>query len=292
MSKPDQYLKPPSDVTHQKHWLTLVVNQFDRVLALNRGGKVYYFGETGVNGQIALDYFYRNGLASDPGKNVADLMIEATATNSGAPSLDWAAIWNRSPEAAAVLDKIDAVSSPKASTPGTSPDEAPQNTSEYASSTLQQSILLTKRTLVQYWRTPDYIYSRLFCSVVHSGLNGLVFLQLGNTVADMQYRVFACFMVLMIVPEFINACSMMFIDNRNVWLGREQPSRIYGWVAFTTSQILAEIPFALCGAVVFYVLFYFLIGFPLGTPAGYTFLMVIMFHLFCTSWGQWLAAAW
>lgn len=144
--------------------------------------------------------------------------------------------------------------------------------------------------MLQYWRTPDYIYSRLYCSFFHSALTGLAFLQLGDTLADMQYRLFAYFMVLMIVAEFISACSMMFIENRNIWLGRENPSRIYGWVAFTTAQVISEIPWALVGGVVYYVLFYFLIGFPLGTPAGYTFLMMMMFHLFCTSWGQWIAA--
>jgi ABC-type multidrug transport system permease subunit len=82
----------------------------------------------------------------------------------------------------------------------------------------------------------------------------------------------------------------MFDENRNIWLGREHPSRIYGWVAFTTAQVVSEIPYAFAGAVLFYVLFYFLIGLPLGAPAGYTFLMMMMFHLFSTSWGQWIAA--
>lgn len=144
--------------------------------------------------------------------------------------------------------------------------------------------------MVQYWRTPDYVYSRLYCSFFHAFLNGLAFLQLGNTVSDLQYRVFTCFLVLMIVPEFINACAVMFDENRNIWLGREHPSRIYGWVAFTTAQVVSEIPYAFAGAVLFYVLFYFLIGLPLGAPAGYTFLMMMMFHLFSTSWGQWIAA--
>ena len=219
---------------------------------------------------------------------MADLLIEATAQHSSLSSTDWCSVWNKSPEAAAVLKTIDAVVTSGKATTTQGPD--PSEAREYASSTLQQIIQLTKRTTMQYWRTPDYIYSRLYCSFFHSFLTGLAFLKLGNSVADMQYRIFAYFMVLMIVPEFVNACSMMFIENRNVWLGREHPSRIYGWVAFTTAQIIAEIPWAILGATLYYVLFYFLIGFPLGTPAGYTFLMMMMFQLFCTSWGQWIAA--
>lgn len=256
------------------------------MLALHRGGRTYYFGDIGPNGKTVIDYFARNGLTYGTEKNVADLLIEATAQHSSTSSMDWVDVWNNSPEAAATLQRINEVTS---AGPGMPELEIGTKSREYASSTMQQIIRLTERTMIQYWRTPDYIYSRLYCSFFHSLLTGLAFLQLGATLADMQYRIFAYFMVLMIVPEFVNACSMMFIENRNIWLGREGPSRIYGWVAFTSAQVIAEIPWALSGAVLYYVLFYFLIGFPLGTPAGYSFLMMMMFHLFCTSWGQWIA---
>lgn len=261
--------------------------QFDDVLALHRGGRVYYFGETGANGATVLDYFARNGVAAPPDKNIADLLIEVASHGEGAAQGDWCAVWDRSPEAAAVLARIDRLTS----VPGEEADgleSAPHG--EFASSTVQQAILLTQRTLRQYWRTPDYVYSRLYCSVLHAALNGLLFLRLGNTVGELQYRIFACFLVLMVVPEFISACAVMFEENRAVWLGREYPSRVYGWVAFSTAQVVAEIPYALVGAALFYLLFYFLVGLPLGEPAGYTFLMMALFHLFSTSWGQWIAA--
>lgn len=211
-----------------------------------------------------------------------------TARNSASlKQQDWCDIWSHSSEAAAVLDKISTTSQTNTIS---SPSSTTSSDTSYASSTTTQTLLLTRRTLTQYWRTPDYIYSRLYCSFFHALLNGLAFLQLSHSAAAMQYRIFSCFLVLMIVPEFINACALMFIDNRNVWLGRESPSRVYGWKAFTTAQIVSEVPFALAGGVVFYVLFYFLVGFPLGMPAGYTFLMMMMFHLFATSWGQWIAA--
>lgn len=200
----------------------------------------------------------------------------------------WPDVWSKSSEAADVLDTIDRFTAAKDTTnPSQKSGDAK---SGFASSTLRQATLLTKRTLTQYWRTPNYVYSRLFACVVHAALNGLIFLQLNNTEAAMQYRIFSAFLVLMIVPEIINATAMMFDENRNIWLGREYPSRIYGWTAFTTAQILAEVPFASAGGVLFYVLVYFLVGFPLGVVAGYTFLMFILFQLFITSWGQWIVA--
>ena len=218
---------------------------------------------------------------------MADFLIDVTTRDSTNSSADLSKLWSQSDEAAAVLGKIADITN-RPTTNSSSNDKFRHTT--YASSTMQQTKLLTIRTLTQYWRTPDYIYSRLYCSFFHSLLIGLIFLQVGQSVADLQYRIFACFLVLMIVPEFISACAMMFIDNRNIWQGREYPSRVYGWVAFSSSQIIAEIPWAFAGSVIYYVIFYFLVGLPLRSPAGYTFLMMMMFHLFSTSWGQWIAA--
>ncbi|KAH6950983.1 ABC-2 type transporter-domain-containing protein [Fusarium avenaceum] len=258
---------------------------FDRVLALNHGGRVYYFGAVAK----VLNYFSTRGVHVPPHKNVADLLIEIPVREKPSTGEEtWPDVWINSPEAAEVLDTIDGFTTAKEIT--SESQKSGQAKPGFASSTLRQATLLTHRTLAQYWRTPNYIYSRLYACVVHAALNGLIFLQLNDTEAAMQYRIFSAFLVLMIVPEIINATAMMFDENRNVWLGREYPSRIYGWTAFTTAQILAEVPFALAGGVLFYVLVYFLVGFPLGVAAGYTFLMFILFQLFITSWGQWIAA--
>ncbi|KAL6918761.1 hypothetical protein FSHL1_002757 [Fusarium sambucinum] len=258
---------------------------FDRVLALNRGGRVYYFGAVAK----VLNYFSTRGVHVPPHKNVADLLIEIPVREKPpAGEETWPDVWSKSSEAAQVLDTIDGFTAAKENTNET--QKSAHAKSGFASSTLRQATLLTHRTLAQYWRTPNYIYSRLYACVVHAALNGLIFLQLNDTEAAMQYRIFSAFLVLMIVPEIINATAMMFDENRNIWLGREYPSRIYGWMAFTTAQILAEVPFALAGGLMFYVLVYFLVGFPLGVAAGYTFLMFILFQLFITSWGQWIAA--
>ena len=251
---------------------------------------MYYFGEIGDNGRTVIDYFTKHGVAVGHDTNVADLLIEVAGREAHNAVQDWCDVWEKSDEAVAVLDTITSITTPDVGSAARQHEPSPDLNNEFASTTVQQIIVLTKRTFLQYWRTPDYIYSRLYCCCIHALLNGLMYLQLGNTEADMQYRIFANFLVLMIVPEFINACAMMLDDNRNVWLGREHPSRIYGWVAFTSASIVVEIPFAFVGAVVFYLLFYFPVGFSLGTPAGYAFLMMLLFHLFSTSWGQWIAA--
>ena len=153
-----------------------------------------------------------------------------------------------------------------------------------------QISLLTQRTCRQFWRTAEYPYSRLYSSFLHALFNGLTYLQIGNSTTDLQSKAFSCFLVLMLVPEFINAISMRFIMNRDIWLAREGPSGVYGWIAFSTAQIISEIPYTIVGGVIFFVLYYFMVGLPLGFAAGYSFLMFFLFFLFATSWGQWIAA--
>lgn len=243
----------------------------------------------GHHGSDIFQYFDSHGVSVSPNKNAADFLIEVGvgAINSKTkPDVDWSEAWRTSPEAQSILEYITEIQSSAKPPPPSSPKV-------YSSSTTLQIKLLTKRTFLQYYRTPEYPYSRLYGSVVHSLLNGLTYLQAGPslTTTALQSKAFSAFLVLMLVPEFINATSMRFISNRSLYLARESPSRTYTWVTFCTSQILPELPFALVGGVIFYIIFYFLVGFPLDAkPAGYTFLMTILFHLFATSWGQWIAA--
>jgi len=260
-------------------------------LAVNPGGNTFYFGPIGQSGEHIFDYFGSHGVPVEAGKNVADFIIEVGVgilRPTDNADIDFNQIWRDSPQAVEVRTTIDkACSLSKTTTSSLTTVERP---SDFSASTWQQVALLTKRVSRQYWRTPEYPYSRLYASVLHAVLNGFTFFQLGDSITDMQSRMFACFLILMLVPEFMNATSMRFIANRDIWESREYPSRIYGWVAFSVAQILSELPYALAGGVIFFVLFYFPVGLPLGLPAFYVFLMVIFFHLFATSWGQWVGA--
>lgn len=196
---------------------------------------------------------------------------------------NWATVWRDSQEAQNVKKKIAVIRSysNKAQDVLAPPSVPP---------IYQQIVLLTQRTCRQFWRTAEYPYSRLYSSFLHALINGLTYLQIGNSTTDLQSKAFSCFLVLMLVPEFINAISMRFILNRDIWLAREGPSGVYSWIAFATAQIISEIPYAIVGGVIFYALYYFMVGLPLGFAAGYSFLMFFLFFLFATSWGQWIAA--
>lgn len=102
---------------------------------------------------------------------------------------------------------------------------------------------------------------------------------------------FTSFLILLIPPTIVNAVVPKFFQNRALWEARELPSRIYGWVAFCTANIVVEIPFAIIGAVVYWLFWYFPTGLPGdSSTSGYVFLMTMLFFLFQASWGQWICA--
>lgn len=89
----------------------------------------------------------------------------------------------------------------------------------------------------------------------------------------------------------INATIPKFFMNRTIWEAREFPSRIYGWQAFTTAQILCEIPYAILACTVYFLVWYFPVGFPTDASiSGYVYLMWLIVNLFTASWGQWIAS--
>jgi ATP-binding cassette subfamily G (WHITE) protein 2 (SNQ2) len=88
-----------------------------------------------------------------------------------------------------------------------------------------------------------------------------------------------------------------------LWESRELPSRVYGWVAFSTANILCEIPYAVLFAVIYFVTWYYPVGFPYdSSTAGYVFFIILVYFvcprvrciltvkLFIPSWAQWIAA--
>ena len=50
---------------------------------------------------------------------------------------------------------------------------------------------------------------------------------------------------IMIPPTILNSIVPKFYMNRALWEAREYPSRIYGWIAFCTANVVCEIPAAI-----------------------------------------------
>lgn len=259
------------------------------ILALNPGGNAFYFGGVGENGSDVVKYFSDRGFDCPPSKNVAEFILEIAAKprrRKDGSKVDWNAEWRNSENAKQVLAEIQRIKSERG-------QNAPQEDKaeyEFAAPVWEQTKMLTQRTFRQHWREPSYYYGKLFVSVIIGIFNGFTFYSLGNSTQDMQDRMFSAFLIVTIPPTLVNSIVPKFFQNMALWQAREYPSRVYGWFAFTTAQVVTEIPIAIVGATVYFLLWYLPAGLPLGGVAGYVWFMTVLFFVFSSSWGQWITA--
>ncbi|KAJ5203939.1 ABC multidrug transporter atrF [Penicillium cinerascens] len=269
---------------------SMLIQQFDMILALNPGGNTFYFGPVGMEGAAVIKYFADRGFVCPPNKNVAEFILEtaAKATERDGKKVDWNEEWRSSQQNREMLEEIERIRTERSKIPI---EDSGSSTYEFAAPTAIQIELLTKRLFTQYWRDPSYYYGKLFVSVIIGIFNGFTFWMLPNTVASMQDRMFSCFVIILIPPIVLNSVVPKFYINRALWEAREYPSRIYGWVAFCTANVVCEIPAAIITGLVYWLLWYYPVGLPTdSSSAGYVFLMSMLFFLFQASWGQWICA--
>ncbi|KAF2185154.1 hypothetical protein K469DRAFT_739172 [Zopfia rhizophila CBS 207.26] len=243
---------------------SILIQQFDMILALNSGGNTFYFRPVGDNGQGVTKYFADRGVQCPPNKNVVEFAPETAAKPAKRESgnrINWNEEWKKSESNKRLLEEIEHIksSTSKAHTHSTHEEY------EFAAPIWLQTTELTKRLFTQYWRDPSSLRKVVRCR--HSW--------------DMQDRMFCTFLIILIPPTIVNAVVPKFYTNMALWQARELPSRIYGWIPFVTAQVVAEIPIAIVSSVLYWLLWYYPTGLPTdSSTAGYVFLMTILFFLF------------
>ncbi|KAF1977579.1 ABC transporter-like protein [Bimuria novae-zelandiae CBS 107.79] len=258
---------------------SVLTQQFDMILALNPGGNTFYFGPVGENGKDVIKYFADRGVECPPSKNVAEFILETAAKpmkRKDGKKINWNEEWANSSHNKEMLQEIERIKSERSG----KTSEKKQIATEFAAPVWLQTTMLTKRVFTQYWRDSSYLYGKLFVAVIVGIFNGFTFYKLGNTIGDMQNRMFTAFLILLIPPTIVNAVVPKFYSNMELWQARELPSRIYGWVAFTTAQVVAEVPIAIVSSVLYWLLWYYPTGLPTdSSTTGYVFLMTMLFYL-------------
>ncbi|KAH8155132.1 uncharacterized protein LAJ45_00141 [Morchella importuna] len=264
----------------------ILFQEFDDICLLARGGKQVYFGPIGENGATIIDYFERNhGPAAAHDTNPAEYILDTIRKPPG--NKDWPTIWSESPEGGAVADEIESINISRALVPS----KLTSLPTEYAMPLSAQIKEVTKRVWLHYWRDSSYGYSKMFSNLSMALIAGVLFLQSGNTVLEMQSRGFAVFAVLILSPMILTAIQPKFLGLRGLYETRERNSKIYSAAAFITAMLLAEIPYAILGTVFFFLPWYYMIGMPNNSgTAGYAFLFVLLFEIFIPSFAMWIAA--
>lgn len=261
---------------------------FDRLLLLQRGGETVYFGDIGKDAVVLRDYLKRHGAVAGERDNVAEFMLEAIGAGSR-PRMgdrDWADIWRDSPELAQVKEKIGQMKQ-------AGKDRAVDSSHlqrEFASPLSHQLKVVIRRTNLSFWRSPGYLFTRLFNHIVIAILTGLIFLNLDLSRSSLQYKVFVIFQVTVLPALVMSQVEVMYHIKRAIFF-REQSSKMYSPFTFAVSMMQAELPYSILCAVCFFLPLYYMPGFPTDSSrAGYQFLMILITELFAVTLGQLLAA--
>lgn len=262
---------------------------FDRLLLLQRGGQCVYFGDIGNDAHILIDYFHRNGADCPPNANPAEWMLDAIGAGQ-TPRLgsrDWGDIWSDSPEFEETKREIVRIKEERLREVG---NAEPVVQKEYSTPLWHQIKIVNKRMHLAFWRSPNYGFTRLFNHVIIALLTGLMFLQLNNSRASLQYRIFVIFQVT-VLPALILAQVQPKYHMARMISFREQTAKAYKTFPFALSMVLAEIPYSILCAVGFFLPLYYGPGFQSASSrAGYQFLIVLITELFAVTLGQMIAA--
>ncbi|KAK9311000.1 ABC-2 type transporter-domain-containing protein [Lipomyces starkeyi] len=260
--------------------------QFDTLLLLARGGKTVYFGEIGDDAQAIKQYFARYGATCPPSANPAEFMIDIVS-GSLSQGKDWNQIWLESPEYGYTVKELDQIINQAASKDAGTSDDG----HEFATSLWEQTKIVTHRMNVALFRNTDYVNNKLVLHIVLALFNGFSFWMVGDSVADLQLRMFAIYNFIFVASGVINQLQPLFIERRDIYETREKKSKMYSWKAFVAALIVSEIPYlSLCG-VLYFVCWYYTVGFPKSSNrAGATFFVVLMYEFVYTGIGQSIAA--
>ena len=265
-----------------------LIETFDSLILLVRGGKVAYDGPMGKNCSEPIKYLSTYGRPCGEHENPAEYFLDVIGAGSRSTVTDdWADVWLRSEAREARRPNLENMTS-------TSPSEQ-RSLSEYGRTYatpfyVQLSVIL-ERTWLYYWREPDYGISKLLLNVGSSLFNSMTYLQSGPDQRGAYNRVFSGFMSLIVGPPLGLQIEPRFTSLRDVFIHREKESLTYHWTVFVLSAIIIELPYAVITSLVYWLLWYFPVGY-FYTPvrAGYSFLMYELFAVFATSLAQLCAA--
>ncbi|KAI6133706.1 pleiotropic drug resistance ABC transporter [Pisolithus croceorrhizus] len=270
---------------------SLLFESFDRLLLLESGGETVYFGDIGKDSHVIREYFAQHGAQCPSNVNPAEYMLEAIGAGLS-PRVgprDWKDVWLDSSEYKRVRQEINEIKAQALANPA-----PPQpKTKTYATSFVYQLKVVVQRNNMALWRSPDYVFSRLFVHAMFSLFISLSFLRLGNSVRDLQYRVFGMFWLAVLPPIIMTQLVPLFIFNRLTFI-REASSRIYSPYVFAIAQLLGEVPYSTLCAIVYWVLMVYPMGFGKGATGtngtGFQLLVVIFIEFFGVSLGQLLGS--
>ncbi|KAJ6262582.1 ABC multidrug transporter atrF [Drechslerella dactyloides] len=265
---------------------SVLFSHFDEVLLLAAEGRTAYFGEIGHDGTTVLDYYARNGARpAEQDANPAEYILETV--RPGGP-INWSDVWQASPERRALVANIDRTNAELAALPAPEHSGIPTT---YAMPFVYQANELIKRTWRNYWRNSTYEYSKIYSNLALGLMTGIIYFDLGDTVLDLQSRVLATFIAIVVAVPVMAAVQPKFLELRMYYEARERNSKIYSAPAWLLAMIVCEIPYVFIGVMFFFFPYYYMIGLPSDSKtAAFQYIILVVYQIFMTYSGIAIAA--
>ena len=237
----------------------LLMQEFDRLLFLQKGGQTVYFGDLGENFETLISYFERNGADPCPKEaSPADWMLQVVGAAPGSHAkYDYFEIWKNSKEYAQVQKELDTMVDELSKLPR---DNDPETQFRYAAPIWKQYLIATRRTMVQNWRSPGFIYAKFILVILASLFNGFSFFKADKSIQGLQNQMFSVFLFFVPFNTLIEQLLPQYVKQREVYEVREAPSRTFNWFAFIMAQLTAEFPPQILVGTLAYFCWYYPIG--------------------------------
>ncbi|KAF9877262.1 ABC-2 type transporter [Colletotrichum karsti] len=280
----------------------ILFERFDRLLLLAHGGRTVYFGQIGQgrNANILIDYFVRNGGPRPAkGQNPAEYILEqVSAGGSGKNGVDWPDTWRQSPEYDEVQTYLTRLRENGKGAHQYPTQHQQQNDPPFAAPLPVQLSEVTRRLAGHYWRSPGYVYAKLLLTFGSALFIGLSLLNLPNTQSGITIQTIAIFMFLTTHLNLLQQILPVFVVQRTLYEGREQPSRTYSWTAFMGAQIVVEMAYNALMAPPAFLAWYYLVGLnrnaaetnDTASRGGLAFLFMLVFFLQASTFAHMLGA--
>ena len=237
----------------------LLLKEFDRLLFLQKGGQTVYFGDLGENCSELIQYFEKYGAHPCPKEaNPAEWILEVVGAAPGShANQDYHEVWRNSTEYQDIQRSLDTM---EVELVKITKDESPEAHKRYAAPIWKQYLIVSHRAIQQNWRTPSYIYSKLFLGISTALFNGFSFYMAKNSMQGLQNQMFAVFMFTISFETLVQQMLPYFVLHRDVYETREAPSRTFSWFAFITGEITSEIPYQIAVGTISFFCWYYPIG--------------------------------
>ncbi|GAM29228.1 hypothetical protein SAMD00019534_124040 [Acytostelium subglobosum LB1] len=252
-----------------------IFEQFDQMLLLSKG-EVIYFGETGTNSQIVVDYFARQGHQMHADRNPSDHILEIaeTTSNTGESPIE---VYRSSEEARITVEQL--------TNKTIVPEDAtvPKFRSNYAAPFRTQLYVLVKRAWLNHIRRPQTILIRFLRSIVPALVVGTMFLRLDNDQPGARNKLAMIFLSFLFGGMASISKIPLVVEDRAVYY-RDNSSGSYPSVLYIIASVITDIPMMMLTAFVFWIPFFWLTGMDPGHNGWKFFFTLLIYLLVCMAY--------